>query len=170
MNFMDFTENQSGYPGETWLDPANYYGPGLPSFVYWVQTGNLRAIVFNDPNYLLQIFDFYKKSDNQAYFKALEPQFPSSPDLSAFARKGGKLIEYHGWGDSIINAMGTVNFYEQGAAMMGGVHRMRSFNRLFMVPGTTHCCFTARVCIPSIRFLPSSSGWRPARSRSQYLA
>ncbi len=137
---LDFAETESGYPDAgvpSWLYPDGW-GPGIPSFDYWLQTNQLINIVFGDPNYLLENFDFNSASDVRTYLEALQPMFASNPDLTAFARKGGKLIEYHGWGDSVINPMLTVQFYEAGAREAGGIDRMKPFSRLFMVPGMTH--------------------------------
>ncbi len=163
VDILDFSNNESGFPGApfSWLYP-DLFGPGMPSFLYWTQINFLRYIAFGDPNYLLQNFDFNRSSDVKTYFSALAPQLPSSPDLSAFARKGGKLIEWHGWGDSVASPMGTVEFYEAGAKVMGGLDRTRSFDRLFMVPGQAHCGDGPGPC-SLIRFRCSSSGWRPGR-------
>jgi feruloyl esterase len=58
-------------------------------------------------------------------------------DLKAFKARGGKLILYHGWNDSAIPAINTVNYYQSVLAKMG--HDADSFVRLYMVPGMQHC-------------------------------
>lgn len=138
VDLLNFSENESGYPGVPALYP-DYYDVGIPSLDYWLESETLKYIVFSDPSYLLQNFDYDNRADVAAYVNALKPQFTSSPDLSAFARRGGKLVEWHGWGDSVINPMGTVQFYEAGANVIGGLDRVKSFDRLFMVPGVSHC-------------------------------
>jgi feruloyl esterase len=61
----------------------------------------------------------------------------NDPDLSGFARRGGKLIIYHGWSDPAIPPGASVKFVGQVRAAMGpGTDR---FLRLFMVPGMQHC-------------------------------
>lgn len=60
------------------------------------------------------------------------------PDLSAFKARGGKLIQYHGHSDIVIFPQGSVNYYERVAASMGGVDKVKSFYRLFLVPGMNH--------------------------------
>ena len=89
------------------------------------------------------MFDYNRKSDVSAYLSALSPQFPSSPDLSAYARRGGKLITWHGWGDSLTNPSVTLEFYEAGLRAMGGVERVKDFDRLFLVPGANHLPYGA---------------------------
>ncbi|MFO1247265.1 MAG: tannase/feruloyl esterase family alpha/beta hydrolase [Alphaproteobacteria bacterium] len=60
----------------------------------------------------------------------------TSPDLSAFAAHGGKLIVFHGLADAIVGPLDTINYYERiGAAMPG----RESFARLYMAPGVAHC-------------------------------
>jgi len=61
-----------------------------------------------------------------------------NPDLSAFQKRGGKLILYHGWDDPAIPALNTVNYYGSVRAKMGAKNA-DSFVRLYMVPGMQHC-------------------------------
>jgi len=137
-HLLEFSWNVSGFPGDPRLYP-DLYGPGLPSAHYSTGSNWLRFIVFGDSQYLLENFDFNSTSDVSTYFNATAPQLPSSPDLSAFRARGGKLIEYHGWGESNVNPAATVEFYEASAAVMGSIDRLKTFDRLFMVPGMTHC-------------------------------
>jgi hypothetical protein len=61
------------------------------------------------------------------------------PDLSAFARHGGKVLIWHGLSDSLIFPQGTVHYYERVQAATGGPARTASFARLFLAPGAEHC-------------------------------
>lgn len=61
-----------------------------------------------------------------------------SPDLSAFKARGGKLILYHGWLDSAITPLSTIQYYEAVRARMSPAGA-DSFSRLFLVPGMGHC-------------------------------
>ena len=61
-----------------------------------------------------------------------------SPDLTAFYRRGGKLILYHGWSDAAVSPQNTINYYESVLKTMGD-EKTRQFLRLFMVPGMEHC-------------------------------
>ncbi|MDQ2640020.1 MAG: tannase/feruloyl esterase family alpha/beta hydrolase [Pseudomonadota bacterium] len=62
-----------------------------------------------------------------------------NPDLSAFRRQGGKVILWHGWADPLINAMGSIDYYERVTSKMGGTKKTQEFARLFMAPGIGHC-------------------------------
>jgi feruloyl esterase len=62
----------------------------------------------------------------------------TDPDLRRFQARGGKLILYHGWNDSAISPLYTVNYYESVIATMGA-QTAESFIRLYMVPGMLHC-------------------------------
>ena len=59
----------------------------------------------------------------------------SSPDLSAFARHGGKLIQWHGWNDPAIPARASIAYHD-AVARRGDPS---AFYRLFLVPGMLHC-------------------------------
>ena len=70
-----------------------------------------------------------------------------SPDLRSFRARGGKLIQYHGWGDAAIAPGSSVDYYEQVRgffatypdARAGEARAVEDFYRLFMVPGMAHC-------------------------------
>jgi hypothetical protein len=59
-----------------------------------------------------------------------------STNLDAFAKRGGKLLAYHGWNDQLIPPRDSIAYYEAVRARAGDVS---SFYRLFMVPGMLHC-------------------------------
>jgi feruloyl esterase len=63
----------------------------------------------------------------------------ADPDLTAFKRRGGKLLLYTGWADPLIPAADLVNYYEGMQKKMGGASATAEFARLFMVPGMGHC-------------------------------
>ncbi len=70
-----------------------------------------------------------------------------NPDLRSFRDHGGKLIQYHGWGDAAIAPRDSIAFYEKVQAFLKQYPDPRtkdssdiqSFYRLFMVPGMQHC-------------------------------
>ena len=62
-----------------------------------------------------------------------------NPDLSAFARRGGKLLTYHGWADPSIAPQASVNFYTRALAATTPPRESPDWLRLFMVPGMGHC-------------------------------
>jgi hypothetical protein len=61
---------------------------------------------------------------------------PNNPNLRAFKARGGKLIQYHGWGDASIPPEFSVNYFESVQTTMGDT---QNFYRLFMAPGVAHC-------------------------------
>lgn len=63
----------------------------------------------------------------------------TNPDLRRFKAAGGKLILYHGWADTNIPPLMSVDYYETAEETMGGPSLTQEFFRLFMVPGMKHC-------------------------------
>jgi feruloyl esterase len=61
----------------------------------------------------------------------------TNPDLSGFAKHGGKLIQYHGWNDPGVAPESSTDYHDRVAARLG--HAPDDFYRLFMVPGMQHC-------------------------------
>lgn len=66
-------------------------------------------------------------------------------DLSAFAKRGGKLIMFHGWADMIVSPYDSIVYFdringvEKAAGASALVKTPSAFSRLFMVPGLGHC-------------------------------
>ena len=89
-----------------------------------------------------------------------------SPDISAFVKRGGKLLHYHGWNDSVVPPDGSIAYlyaltqfekfrdlpkaeFEQAiekltpeeVAATGEAYfeKVRQYHRLFMLPAMGHC-------------------------------
>lgn len=89
-----------------------------------------------------------------------------SPDITAFVNRGGKLIHYHGWNDSVVPPDGSVDYFyaltqferlrhlpepvfdqqiekltPQVVAAIGQAFgdRVREYHRLFLLPSVAHC-------------------------------
>ena len=61
----------------------------------------------------------------------------TDPDLTAFRRRGGKILMYYGWADPALNPLMGVGYYEKVREKMGA--ETAGFFRLFMMPGVFHC-------------------------------
>jgi feruloyl esterase len=87
------------------------------------------------PDYDFRTFDFDRD------VTLLEPwgklANANNPDLSAFNKRGGKLLMTYGWADAILMPMMGVNYYERALATNGS--NTTDFFRLFMIPGMAHC-------------------------------
>jgi hypothetical protein len=83
----------------------------------------------------MQKFDFEKDYDNLAF--ARQVLDATDPDLTAYRRRGGKLLIYFGWADPQLNPRMGLEYYEDVMGKMGP--STPEFARLFMVPGMFHC-------------------------------
>ncbi|MSO20833.1 MAG: tannase/feruloyl esterase family alpha/beta hydrolase [Acidobacteria bacterium] len=56
-------------------------------------------------------------------------------------KRNGKLVIYHGWGDALISAEPTLDYYKEVVATTfnGDAAAARARARLFMIPGMDHC-------------------------------
>ena len=115
-------------------DPANPFPIPLSHY---------KWLVFADPNWDWKTFDWNRTSDYEAHRKAETKLAPilnaTNPDLREFRRRGGKLLQYHGWNDQLIAAENSINYYESVEKLLGSAAEVQSFYRLFMAPGMTHC-------------------------------
>ena len=110
---------------------------------FQIPLSHYRWLVFADPNWDWKTFDWMRPSDYEAHQKAEARLAPilnaTNPDLKEFRRRGGKLLQYHGWNDQLIAAENSINYYESVQKFFGSAAEVQSFYRLFMVPGMTHC-------------------------------
>ncbi|MGE0314024.1 MAG: tannase/feruloyl esterase family alpha/beta hydrolase [Lautropia sp.] len=60
-------------------------------------------------------------------------------DYTGFKARGAKAIVYMGIGDALLNANGTLRWYERLAEANGGLAATQAFARYFHVPGMGHC-------------------------------
>src|SRR3984885_398696 len=89
----------------------------------------------SDPNQLFSRFDIDKDPARLEELRLILDA--TDTDLSAFKRRGGRLLMYFGWADPQLNPLMGVEYYEQVAEKMGT--STSDFARLFMVPGMFHC-------------------------------
>jgi feruloyl esterase len=114
--------------GRLWSDPKRLGGS-------W--EGVYRYMVFDDPSWDLKSLDF-DRDPALAKHKLGAILDPDNPDLGAFARRGGKLIVYHGWGDDMVPSEVSIDYWTSVNSKMGE-SRVSEFYRLFMIPGMAHC-------------------------------
>jgi feruloyl esterase len=131
-----------------WLTGVGKSPPAMPLFA----RDFLRYMAFEPdagPGYAVKDFDFGRDPARLAPMAALynaatwEQGEVRGGDLSEFARRGGRMIVYHGWGDPLVTPFLTVAWYEAWAKAAGGMARAQDTARLFMVPGMDHCGINA---------------------------
>ena len=139
-----FSPGAEGAPDTwaAWIVPSPQRSPAQFGF------GNTfyGQAVFEDPQW-----DFRKLNFDTDVAYGDEKAGPvlnsSSPDLRSFRARGGKLIQYHGWGDTAIPPQNSIDYYELVKSFMGKFMDARAdtskpvadFYRLFLVPGMGHC-------------------------------
>jgi feruloyl esterase len=96
---------------------------------------DILRIAFNDPNLDWHTFDLDK--DMPRIDKAVGYVDAVNPDLSAFKKRGGKLLLTHGWADTGITPETTIWYYDSVLDKMG--KSQSDWMRLFMAPGMGHC-------------------------------
>jgi feruloyl esterase len=111
-----------------WADPKKLGGSWL---------GFYRFMVFHDPAWELSKMDF-DRDPSLAKQKLGNVLDPDSSDLKGFADRGGKIIVYHGWADDMVPSQVSTDYYSSVTAKLGP-ERVKSFYRLFMIPGMSHC-------------------------------
>jgi feruloyl esterase len=137
------------YPG---LAPGSepfwpHRNPGNP---FPIPIAHYKWLVFGDPNWDWRSFDLADPADYEAFVKAEAKFAPilnaTNPDLGEFWKRGGKVLQYHGWNDQLISAQNSIDYYESVVAFAAkakdrqkALTDVQSFYRLFMAPGMAHC-------------------------------
>lgn len=96
---------------------------------------DIVRIAFNDPDLDWRQFDLDR--DMPLIDKAVGYVDAVDPDLGKFKASGGKLMLYHGWGDTGITPETTIWYYESVLDTMG--RDQGDWMRLFLAPGMGHC-------------------------------
>lgn len=104
---------------------------------YFLQ-GAIGGMMLRDPARRIADFDLVRDAPKvRATFRANGVDAPPA-DLSAFRRRGGRLILYHGWADAGVNPLGSIRWRDAVAQRMGRRAADETL-ALFMVPGLGHC-------------------------------
>jgi feruloyl esterase len=145
-----------GYPPGTENAPGGWSGwitAANPSNAFQFFFGNsyYGQAVFEQRDWTFRKMDF---AGDVAFAERKAAAIDSnSPDLRSFRARGGKLIQFHGWGDAAISALSSIAYYESVRSFLaqfpdaridpplppGGRKPVEDFYRLFLVPGMGHC-------------------------------
>lgn len=97
--------------------------------------GELLPYIFGDANYDFAKFDPLK--DQAAVHKTpfAQEYEATNPKLTAFLKRGGKLLMWHGFDDPGPSPYATIDYFERAKAANG----KESAVQLFIAPGVYHC-------------------------------
>lgn len=96
-----------------------------------------RYLVYGDGNWDWRTFDLQR--DAAKAHAVNKDLLELDPRLSAFARRGAKLLIYHGWADQQVAPGASVEFYRSVVRSSPDPAGASAWIRLFMVPGMGHC-------------------------------
>lgn len=78
-------------------------------------------------------------ADIDTYTAKLAPYLNAeNADLSAFQKRGGKLVMTLGTADSVVPYHASIDYYERVVERLGGLDQVQAFFRFYVVPGLAH--------------------------------
>jgi hypothetical protein len=127
-----------------WYGPnkgASFDSLASPGKPFFVSSAWVAYFVTHNPSFDLSKIDY--RSFEQL-FRSSQKQFndiigTDDPNLSEFAKAGGKLLSWHGQADQLVPTQGTVDYREHVNRIFGGNKNVDDFYRLFLLPGVNHC-------------------------------
>ena len=115
--------------------PANPM-PTTAPYISQQLDGVLKNIITRDLTFNPLSFDPQQHSEWSLRWRELSRMIDQSPDSSAFAARGGKLLLAHGLQDVLVSARATEDYYERLVQTLG--KKVGSFVRYYEVPGYGH--------------------------------
>jgi feruloyl esterase len=116
------------------VDDGGFEAPVAPNFFFGFGIGIMRYFVFNDPEWTYEGYDWDNfRKDSERVAQTLNA---TSPDLSAFRERGGKLLIYNGWSDPAQTNHTFIDYYEQ---VLAHDETAADDVRMFLMPGVEHC-------------------------------
>lgn len=123
-----------------------------PGSLVHTKNGGPGELLVRIPDEFLKYFVFGPGYDTYSFnfdtdLAALAPArelFDVKPDLTEFARAGGKMLTWHGWLDPRLSLRNTITFHDTVARNLppqinGRRSNIDDFYRLFIAPGVGHC-------------------------------
>ena len=139
----------SGWLGS--IVPSPYMPPGTPGD--WLAPDFFKYMAFlpwQDPTWSWTTLNFdtdpariytsgiSARLDTASFDVDSAPNAAQLAGLRIFRARGGKIIHYHGWADTLVTPLASVKFYDAVLDSMGDA-KTKSFYKLYMVPGMFHC-------------------------------
>ena len=96
-----------------------------------------RYVVYHNPDWDWRTFDLQRDA---ARANAIDKDVDElDPHLAPFAKRGGKLLLYHGWADQQVAPGSSIEFYQSALDLSKDSAENSDWIRLFMIPGMGHC-------------------------------
>lgn len=113
------------------------YG-GISGFL--LKNAATAPLAFLDPAAATTLtYDFEAPGNATALAAMSESLDAGDPDLRPFMNSGGKLLLWHGGTDPALTKRGTIGYYQNVVAKVGGQAAADSFSRFYVAPGVNHC-------------------------------
>jgi Tannase and feruloyl esterase len=117
--------------------PANPMPAGAP-YISRQLDGVLKYMITRDLTFDPLSFDPQQHSEWQLRWRELSRMIDQSPNISQFARRGGKLLLAHGLQDVLVSSRATADYYKRLVQIFGGQDKVDAFARYYEVPGFGH--------------------------------
>ncbi len=115
--------------------------PATAPYISVMMDQHIKHIVTHDPSFDSLSLDPENPGAWANRLSQLSTQLDVSPDISAFAARGGKLLLAHGQSDVLVSTRATEQYYQRLQAQMGPAY-VDTFARYYEVAGYGHAVST----------------------------
>jgi len=113
---------------------SDFPEPVTPNAHFAFGNGVMKYLIYNDPDWSYVDYDF--EDFLQASARVASTLNATDPDLTAFRKRGGKLLIHNGWSDMALSPYGTIEYY--GSVLEHDPSAVDDV-RLILKPGVMHC-------------------------------
>lgn len=113
---------------------SDFPAPLVPNMQHPFGTHVMKYLIYHDPDWTYRNYNY--DTLRQDAKLAAHTLNATNPDLSAFRKRGGKLLMFSGWSDVAVSALATIGYHDK---LMAHDETAANDVRLFLMPGVEHC-------------------------------
>lgn len=130
---------ESIFPGFSVGTETNWIIPVMVGLANGFSVPILQNLIYKDLDWDPSSFAYLSSEVSELDERGGKLTNAITDDLSAFRKRGGKILSTMGWADPVITPLAAIEHRQRVIDGLKPSERIDEFYRLFMVPGGGHC-------------------------------